>query len=509
MRPISAGLLAALIASAAPAQTPMSAIDWLDDPVTVPLAPPRVAPSRDGVTDGISTPPVTVTPLGETRADAVGLLAPSVTGLPPTLWQASGVDRLRDRLERIAPEPLPAMQELYYTLLLAEAEPPAGTGQHSAFLQARIDALTALGAVQPAEALLERAGAAAPGLFSRWFDLSLLLGREDRACAALRDRPESDSGYAARIFCAVRAGDWPAAALTYDAAMALGMLDRAEARLLGQFLDPESAERALALPPPESPSPLVFRLFEAVGRPLPTATLPRAYAHADLRGTSGWKAELEAAERLARVGALSENRLLGLYTERKPAASGGVWDRAAAIQRLDATLEAGRGDAIATALAEAWPAMRKARLEVPVARLYGMRLHRQRLGGEAGRLATRLALLSSDYEAAAGTVDAGDGPLAFAAALALGRPTEPAGAGALEAAIVRAFTTAGPDPAHAPLIDAGRLGEAILAAANQLDAAAPANAGQIGGALRTLRAVGLEDSARRAALQLLLLEWPR
>ena len=48
---------------------------------------------------------------------------------------------------------------------------------------------------------------------------------------------------------------------------------------------------------PGAPDPLTFRLFETIGERLPTAALPRAFAHADLRDVAGWKAQIEAAER--------------------------------------------------------------------------------------------------------------------------------------------------------------------------------------------------------------------
>ena len=67
-------------------------------------------------------------------------------------------------------------------------------------------------------------------------------------------------------------------------------------------------------------------------------TLPLAFAHAELRDTAGWKSQIESAERLARAGVIAPNVLLGLYTERLPAASGGVWDRAAAFQRFESAL---------------------------------------------------------------------------------------------------------------------------------------------------------------------------
>ena len=47
--------------------------------------------------------------------------------------------------------------------------------------------------------------------------------------------------------------------------------------------------------------------LEAIGTPLPTAPLPLAFAHSDLRHTAGWKARIEAAERLVRTGAVSAN----------------------------------------------------------------------------------------------------------------------------------------------------------------------------------------------------------
>ena len=85
---------------------------------------------------------------------------------------------------------------------------------------------------------------------------------------------------------------------------------------------------------------------------------------ADLRGNSGWKAEIEAAERLARTGAVPASRLLGLYTDRRPAASGGVWDRVAAVQALDLALNEGATQDLVQALPRAWRAAQDQRLEV-------------------------------------------------------------------------------------------------------------------------------------------------
>lgn len=86
MRRSSAPILGLLLALPAAAQQPLSAIDWLDDPVPVTsIAPIDEAP----VATGVALPDVVVMPLDGARRDAVGLLPAAVTGLPPTLWTAS------------------------------------------------------------------------------------------------------------------------------------------------------------------------------------------------------------------------------------------------------------------------------------------------------------------------------------------------------------------------------------------------------------------------------------
>jgi hypothetical protein len=450
-------------------------------------------------------PDVAVMPLGDTVPDAVGLLAQSTTGLPPSLWENSRASRVVTRLNRLPDHPLPATQALYYTLLLAEAEPPSDITEGAPLLKARVEALRRFGAVAPAFALLERAGPKRKEVFDQWLDLALLNGAEDAPCRALSQDPSLSKDYAARIFCTARAGDWTTAALIYDTAQALGVLPATQSGLLAQFLDPEAMEGSMNLAPPTDMSPLTFRLYEAVGRPMPTRNLPRAFAMADLRGTSGWKAELEAAERLAATGALPANLLLGLYTERKPAASGGIWDRVEALQNFDRALTREAPGDIATSLPKAWRAMQMRGLAVPFATLFGEKLADIPLSGAARDLALRIALLSPGYEIAARNSPA-NSPLAFHAGLAQGTPDAGLAKTPEERAIAQAFAAREPAARDTALLDAGKLGETILAAATRLDRTGPAETDDLTDALATLRAVGLEDTARRAALQRLLLD---
>jgi len=494
-----------VLPSLAMAEPPLSAIDWLNDPVPVIQPIPSTEPPVSG---GVSTPDVSVTPLGEPARDSVGLLPPEVTGLPADLWQTSTTERISALLKAQKLADLPAMQSLFYTLLLAEAEPPADTGVSGAFLALRLDLLVGLGAVEPAQALLQRAGPTTRPLFARWFDATLLTGDEDTACEELVKTPALSPSYAAQIFCTARMGDWRAAALTLSTAQALGDLSAQEQSLLSHFLDPEEfADDPLPLPPVR-PSPLVFRLWEALGEPLPTASLPRAFAVADLRSTTGWKARIEAAERLAQTAALPENRLLGIYSERLPAASGGIWDRVEAIQRFDTAIRSTDPGAVARALPNAWRAMQAARLEVPFARMFAQDLAHLPLSGHVADLAYAIALLSPEYEAIAQENGAKFPERSFMTSLAMGRPRPADAANALERAIVSGFQSPNLPLELSTALTQARLGEVILQAMQLYQSAMRGETKDLVTALATFRALGLEDTARQAALQALLLHRP-
>ncbi len=500
-------LLAGLLAGSAQAQSqaPMSAIDWLSDSLNTPDITAALPP-EPAATGRAATEVITVTPLDDPSSDAVGLLPVSVTGLPRTLWGATRSQELARMLTRLDTNLVPALRELLYTLLLAELDPPADTDPSALLFLARIDTLLRLGAVDQAQALLERAGTARPELFRRWFDASLLTGTEDAACARLRGNPDLSPTLPARIFCLARSGDWDAAAVTLDTGRALGDLDVAQEALLNRFLDLEGFDEAPPLRAPTRPSPLEFRLYEAIGEALPTSSLPLAYAHTDLGPNNGWKAQIVAAERLARSGALDDNKLLGLYTERRPAASGGVWDRVQAVQRLDAAVTAGDVEAVAAALPAAWRAMRSQSLETLFARLYGERLAALPLTGATKDMAFRIGLLSDDYESAASAHEPQTAEERFLVGLAKGMLAGIAAPDDLAQAIADGFLADAPPDALSRMVENDELGAAILRAMDMASEAAHGDLDQLADALALFRAVGLEDVARRMGLQLMLLE---
>ena len=511
MTPVRYAISFVLLAGQAAAQTnaPLSAIDWLSQSVN-PI--PVGIPLDSGVTDpnqpnGAAAAEVTVSPLDSASPDVVGLLPSSVTGLPQTLWSYSHESDLTTLMAGAPTESLPAVQELLVMLALAEAKPPLDAGNDGALFMARVDKLLDIGALEQAQALLEAADPVEPALFRRWFDISLLTGTEAPACKMLQDAPDLSATYAVRVFCIARGGDWDTAALILNTGMALGDLDADEINLLLRFLDADMDDGATALPIPDPVTPLKFRLFEAIGEPLTTAQLPRAFAHADLRAVASWRSQLEAAERLARYGAVDDNVLRSLYNARRPAASGGIWDRAEAFQRFDTAIRAKDPTSVATTLPAAWAAVQFARIEVPFARLFADDLMALPLTGEIGQTAFHIALLSSKYEQAAIDYIPTTTNDAFLIAVARGDVSDVSAQTVRETVVYNAFAGNAAIPEKiTTLLSDQKLGEALLTAIQLIDRGIDGDSSQITDALTTLRAVGLEDTARRAAIQYILLE---
>lgn len=491
--------------------SPLSAIEWLSDSVTYPLPPPRTQaaprPPEPDVATSASPGDVSVIALGRVTPDAAGLLPTSVTGLPRHLWGATGAASLAGLIRGERADMVPALQDLLMQLLLAEVDAPFDADARGVLFLARIDKLIELGALDQAGAMLNRVGhTLSDDIFARAMDVALLTGDETEACAELGATPALTPDYPTRIFCQARNGDWDTAALTLGTARALGYITDAEDALLSRFLDPGLYEGE-PMPQLKGPmTPLRFRLFEGVGEPPATGPLPRAFAYSDLSDTAGWKAQLEAAERLVRSGALDPVRLMALYDEGKPAASGGVWERAAAVQALDEALEDGDPRKVGAALGEAWDRMAKAELEPALARVYGPKIAKVDLTGGAAALAFRLALLTKDYETAALAYQPQTAKERFLVALARGEADPGDAPDAVAAAAAQGFTRDQVPIRVRTLVQEKRIGEAILRAMDLVTLGATGEMDELTDGLALLRSLGLEDTARRAALELVILD---
>ena len=497
----------ATMASTATAQNepigqPLNVIDWLDAQNSATTGSDR--PPEPDVTDNGTVPRVSVEPLKTSAARRVGLAPSTVTGLPDNLWTTSSGQVLAAQVAAMPTLRLPALQSLYYKLLLAEAAPPRK--EADAFDMARITALIKLGALDPALALIEQTGPnETPEHFARYIDMSLLAGTQARACNMMQIQPSIAPSHAHIVFCLARNGDWNKAALVLDTASALDLIPALTADALARFLDIELFEGDPALPVPAQPNPLMFRLYDAIGTPIPARIWPLVYANADLADTAGWKAQVEAAERLARSGAVPDNRLLGLYTQRQPAASGGVWDRIADLQQFETDLRTRDTTALSKSLPAVWRTMRTARLAVPFANLFAKDLSALALSGAAQDIAFKVILVSDRYQSAAQAFPSRAQQRPVLAAVAAGKITHGLQAQGVAQAVIAAFVTAPPDPDLVTLAQSGALGHALLNTLALTDAGGKGDINQLVTGLATLRALGFEDVARRVSLQVLLL----
>lgn len=500
------GILAAVLVlngSQAIAQednAPLSAIDWFKQH----QSQQREQPPAADFPAPLPEPGIEVSILAPQSPDAVGLTSATISGFAPTIWQASETTRLTEILEEMPIPRLPALSILLTRLMLTEAESPIG--EPGTYLATRIETLMKLGEIEPAIALLERADPeATPDLFRLWADLSLLAGEERDFCQSLIDKPQLSPGYDYSIYCLSRLGDWNAAATTVLAAEALGELDHDLVLLLTHFLDPELFEGIPVVQIPEHAlTPLTFRLYEGVGEPWPTDHLPLAFAHSDLRGLSGWRAQITAAERLAQTGAVSENRLLGIYLANQPSASGGVWDRVADIQAFNDAMNSGDKVAIKTALTQAWQTFDDVGLRHIIANLYGEQLMNTKWDDpDMKSLIHEVAMLSRAYETVARSHWPTNHKEAFLSAIALGETAGTTYSGVIPDAIRAGFVER-PAAEHTFLLARDADGEALLSAISKVSTGRDSYADDITQALAVFQVLGLGDFARQVALQLML-----
>ena len=364
------------------------------------------------------------------------------------------------------------------------------------------------GALNEAQALLEALPQTAATHIETAFDVSLILDDSARFCQSLAPEHLASLIFEARFFCLVQAGEWDAAALALAAMEALELVTDETATLLWAYLDPDLAEKLVdAQPDPGEINPLIFAVLKDVGLPLNVETLPIKFAAADLDGANGWRAQIDAAIRLAQRGTLSGNELVAIFTQGAPSASGRIWDHVAAWQRFDSELARQNPQATEAALTAAWDAAIELNLEVVFAGLYAKDLKALPLGDDTRRLSHEMLLLTREFDEAVRTLDGQDASSQLLRAIADGQPLLLAPKNERFAAANRAFADGeAVSPTVQRLLDAGRIGEALLKAIADIDAGWIGDPSQLTSGLATLRAIGLEREARQIALQILLLE---
>ncbi|MEO0916836.1 MAG: hypothetical protein AAFY31_07610 [Pseudomonadota bacterium] len=491
-------------AAEADPSSPLSAIDWLSDSVTSDDPPAQ----QGGAELKASAPGVIrVLPLDQPVPDSAGLRSADELGVPFDIWGRSAAGDLAEGLARISvgQETPPSVITFLTELPKLRLAPPIDAAVDDRFFLARVDRLLEKGHLAEAEALLDAAGLEDAQAFRRRFDIALLTGTETEACRQIEETPDLSPTYPARIFCLARLGQFDVAALTLGNAETLGILTEREDALLLHFLDPELFEGDPIPAAPRVPTPLQFRLYEAVGNRISTEALPLPFAHADLSTTVGWKARLNAAERLASSGAITFEQLLAVYQERGPSASGGVWERIRAVSALSDAIAKGEPDQIATALPAAWASARQVGYGSALASWVLPSLSTLSKPGRASHVALEIALTAGDTDVASRFARSALDDQ-FLLSIANGQFGTVTPRDALGRAVLRGLSAASAGPSYESLIADDRRGEVLLRALGQLADGASGNPSLTAQSLAALNRLGLTILARQIAIELILKE---
>jgi hypothetical protein len=494
----------ALVCAALPVQA--AGPEWLSKslisaPMQNDLGPTRSTKSTK--TGGITTEPITESPLETEQPDAIGILTSEQTGIPRNFWGDSDPKTIARLVEPYHADTLPEITALWQRITLTEIDAPRRGEVAGAILLARVDHLLNAGALDQAEALLSRAGVASPALFWRTFDVGLLTGRAQAACAEMLSNPSLTPGFKARIFCLARENDWRAAAITLTTAQALDQISQADADLLARFLDPDLFDENDVPPSPAPLTALDFVMREALAMPRTGQALPLAFLHADLRGVTGWRNQVIATERLVRAQALPAQAILDLYQTGKPAASGGVWVRVSAVQNLINAINGNDSETISTALSNAYAEMDSAGLVFVLANLAAEDIRDIPLNPQAAALRFRLWLLHPDYRELSFGYEPQNPQDQFLYDLAQDNPLNVV-TDDIETAIQTAFTQNAHSSSVLDDARAGRLGEAVLNALTNLIRARHSDPTAVETAIAALLIAGLKDEARQIAIQIVL-----
>jgi hypothetical protein len=441
--------------------------------------------------------------LSTSQPDAVGILTSAQTSIPQNFWGNGDARVIARLIEPYFDFTLHEITALWQRIALTEIDAPERVSEPGAILAARVGHLLNAGALDQAEALLNQAGSSTPELFQQTFDVGLLTGRAHTACANMLRNPSLAPSLKERVFCLARENDWAAAALTLTTAKSLRQIPELDAELLTLFLDPELFDESNPPPAPVPLTALDFIMREALAMPRSGQALPLAFLHQDLQRETGWRNQVIATERLVRSQALPPQQLIALYQEGKPSASGGVWVRVSAVQKLLRAIEGGQPEKISMALRTAYRDLNGVGLSFILADIAANDLEAMALTPSGDRTRFHLQLLHADYAELVTEFAPQTAADAFMKAIALGDTPQTANSD-MEEAIRAAFE--GSTSSNSLIVDAkqGRMGEAILKSMTNLVRSRHRDPAAVETTIATLRIAGLEEEARRIAIQVML-----
>ena len=486
-----------LMTSPLAAKSPLSAIDWLSKENS--KFQRSILELKNESAE--NTNDIQVSTLNSNEYQSIGLLPIYITGIPTTIWRNSSFDDLEYLFKTMPTFSYSPVQELVYSLLLAEARPPLNEPARYAFLEARLNRLLNYGAVDPAIALIERASPVPERMIPLLFDISLLSSNNFPACDPIFQNTRNKDLQAELIYCYARKGDWLTAHLILKTEEVLGDLTIQEISLLDRYLEVDFDVNLNALLPPSNlVTPLEYRLYEAIGEPIPAEYLPIQYSQSDLAGENGWRAQVIAAERLSSTGAIPENQILGIYTNHSPGVSGGMWERVKVVNDLDTALDSnGNVDEF---FQEAWKIFKQTDKLTVFAKLFGLRVFEKNLTPKSKEIAADLLLLTNNFKITQGYWNPSD--IRFG--LITGDFSWVKVSNETEKIILKVFTEPSMPFLVEQKLNQGKLGEVILNALLQFEMGIEGNLKDFSESLSTLNLIGLDTIARRAALTHLVLD---
>ena len=329
--------------------------------------------SRNGASEPrrVSGPVITVDHLDTPDPESVGTLDQNTGGLEIDMW--AGTPRFFiERLIPLAPNRLasPTLRRLARRLLLSTAIVPPYAVNHvtdtvrgagSSLIAARVERLQSLGDIEGSMALIEAAPTRGDDPLLLRYKAENFLISDDRggACAEAfrqQDRVEDVFWQQLVVYCQVLKGNVSEATL---GASLLAETSDAEDTVFSAIVDSLSGTPSETISSLRHPTPLHLSMLRSANLPVPddalgtpSSSLLRMMA---LSPNASLETRLEAAERAARYGAISAERLAQIYaaTEFTPSAL----DNALSLARDDRTPR-GRALLYRAGLANSVPAKR-------------------------------------------------------------------------------------------------------------------------------------------------------
>lgn len=299
-----------------------------------PVLPPAQEKAGGDGSDQTATAPIPAAPgdgsaitvgvLGQVDPSSVGLIDPTSGGFPSDMWARSD----RTLIERLIPQFVPGshspvLQGLSRRILVTAASAPAGAAGVPSLLALRLDRLAKAGDLPD---VLDLLGRLPPDIkdieVSRLkVNAALLAGDFPAACGETANIvPNDPDPYWAEVlgYCHAIEGDMPAAALAVEMLQDKGVNAPFYYQLMARLTAAnKAANPALDLSKFNKPDPLLLSMIQSAGLEIPPAVLPKASPLMLQALATNVKLPIdlrvEAAERAARNGSLSPEKLAEIY----------------------------------------------------------------------------------------------------------------------------------------------------------------------------------------------------